>query len=106
MGIPTLADDGYGVSGESTSYMSSSDDEDYDADLLVSTVTDVELASNKDRYETSDPSLTVAAHRFATLRGRRRRRCFLYNSGDYMSGISFLLSLTCFVASFGVIWNS
>ncbi|KAG6483574.1 hypothetical protein ZIOFF_060222 [Zingiber officinale] len=74
MGIPTLVDDGYGVSGEDTSYMSSSDDEDYDADLLVSTVTDVELASNKDRYETSDPSLTVTAHRFATLTGRRRRR--------------------------------
>ncbi|XP_074569603.1 phospho-N-acetylmuramoyl-pentapeptide-transferase homolog isoform X2 [Curcuma longa] len=74
MGIPTLVDDGYGVSEENTSYMSSSDDEDYDADLLVSTVTDVELASNKDRYETSDPSLTVATHRFATLRGRRRRR--------------------------------
>ncbi|RWW33454.1 hypothetical protein GW17_00001844 [Ensete ventricosum] len=80
-GLPSLMEDSNGVSGGNSSYLASSEDEDSDADLIIHPTADVELMSSKERFETPDSSITVAAHRFATLRGRRKRRCvFLIRS--------------------------
>lgn len=85
-------EDSNGVSGGNSSYLASSEDEDSDADLIVQPTADVELRSNKERFETPDSSITVAAHRFATLRGRRKKRT--------QKGILISMSLVAFLLVF------
>ncbi|XP_065025401.1 phospho-N-acetylmuramoyl-pentapeptide-transferase homolog [Musa acuminata AAA Group] len=91
-GLPSLMEDSNGVSGGNSSYLASSEDEDSDADLIIHPTADVELRSNKERFETPDSSITVAAHRFATLRGRRKKRT--------QKGILISMSLVAFLLVF------
>ncbi|XP_057764101.1 phospho-N-acetylmuramoyl-pentapeptide-transferase homolog isoform X3 [Salvia miltiorrhiza] len=75
---------------------SSSEGDDSDGDLFLQPITDVDLPTSKERLLPSDDSITVTAHRLATLGNTRRRRKTVYgiwNNVGLMSFSTFLLLL-------------
>ncbi|KAH6773539.1 translocase 11 [Perilla frutescens var. frutescens] len=93
-------DDDFGASfgdwGNSEYMFSSSEGDDSDGDVFLQPITDVDLPTSKERLLPSDDSITVTAHRLATLGSPRKRRKTVYgilNNVGLMVFSTFLLLL-------------
>lgn len=53
---------------------SSSEGEDSDGEIILQPISDVDLPTSKERLLPSDDSITVTAHRLATLGRTRKKR--------------------------------
>ncbi|KAK4440155.1 Phospho-N-acetylmuramoyl-pentapeptide-transferase [Sesamum alatum] len=95
VGVSSLDD--WGDSNRAVEYMfSSSEGEDSDGEIILQPITDVDLPSSKERFLPSDDSITVTAHRLATLARTRKRRKTIYgviNNVGLMSFSTLLLFL-------------
>ncbi|KAL0398344.1 UNVERIFIED_CONTAM: Phospho-N-acetylmuramoyl-pentapeptide-transferase [Sesamum radiatum] len=95
VGVSSLDD--WGDSNGAVEYMfSSSEGEDSDGEIILQPITDVDLPSSKERFLPSDDSITVTAHRLATLARTRKRRKTIYgvmNNVGLMSFSTLLLLL-------------
>lgn len=93
-------DDDFGASfgdwGNNEYIFSSSEGEDSDGDVFLQPITDVDLPTSKERLLPSDDSITVTAHRLATLGSPRKRRKTVYgilNNVGLMAFATLLLLL-------------
>ncbi|KAL0363563.1 UNVERIFIED_CONTAM: Phospho-N-acetylmuramoyl-pentapeptide-transferase [Sesamum calycinum] len=88
VGVSSLDD--WGDSNRAVEYMfSSSEGEDSDGEIILQPITDVDLPSSKERFLPSDDSITVTAHRLATLARTRKRRKTIYGVMNNVGVMSF-----------------
>ncbi|KAI3456019.1 hypothetical protein Pfo_012682 [Paulownia fortunei] len=77
VGVSSLDD--WGDSNRPVEYMySSSDGEGSDGEIILQPITDVDLPTSKEQFLPSDDSITVTAHRLATLSRTRKKRKTIY----------------------------
>ncbi|GER24586.1 phospho-n-acetylmuramoyl-pentapeptide-transferase, partial [Striga asiatica] len=90
--------DNWGENGGPVEYMySSSDGESSDGETILQPITDVDLPISKERFLPADDSITVAAHRLATLGRTRTKRKTLYGILNNLGLISFSIFLLLLV---------
>ncbi|PIN23443.1 Phospho-N-acetylmuramoyl-pentapeptide-transferase [Handroanthus impetiginosus] len=95
--VNAMDDDSAGVSfddwGDSSGHVdymySSSEGEESDGEIILQPITDVDLPTPKERFLPSDDSITVTAHRLATLGRTRRRRKTIYGILNNVGLVSF-----------------
>ncbi|CAA7397727.1 unnamed protein product [Spirodela intermedia] len=92
---PSFLDESNDLLGSKPYILSSSEGEESDVELMVNPNGDLELPTSKDKRETPEAALTVAAHRIATLRDGQIN--FLVHFHDsmapYLHVFSFLTAL-------------
>lgn len=89
-------DDSEGISGGNGNMLSSSEGEESDGDLLVIPFSEVDLPRAGTRFDQSD-AVTAAAHQFASLQRRRRRKRIQPGVFINMGLIVFSVMLLLFV---------
>ncbi|CDP16096.1 unnamed protein product [Coffea canephora] len=70
---------------------SSSEGEDSDSEMILQPITDVDLPTRKEHFHPTDDSVTLAAHRFATLGRAQKKRKSIYGILNNFGILAFLI---------------
>ncbi|KAA8514938.1 hypothetical protein F0562_018275 [Nyssa sinensis] len=77
--------------------LSSSEGEDSDGEIMLNPVTDVDLPTAREHFQTTNDALTVTAHRFAMLGRERKKSRIKYGVLNNIGLMIFLTVLVLFV---------